>query len=232
MRHTCPYAADTLSADLSPQHSQYLYVSIQCRCGWHCRGAALTLSWLWCRFAGVAGVAQSCLPEAQHDKTIGRAAPHHWTFVTLCVTWMVVLLVSREGQRQGHKREDFERPQFVTLSSMLIHTRPTQLCRRYHVCCIASQRLRSSSSSSSCRWRRHVSRFGRYVRRTCMCTLISHRDTHCTLCSLMMRRCALCSLSTILDSEQHSSRIRFLRFFENPKNATFYVFLKWHFKKT
>ena len=29
----------------------------------------------------------------------------------------------------------------------------------------------------------------------------------------------------------HSSRIRFLRFFENPKNATFYVFLKCHVKK-
>ena len=30
----------------------------------------------------------------------------------------------------------------------------------------------------------------------------------------------------------HSSRIRILRFFGNPKNATFYVFLKWHLKKT
>jgi len=29
----------------------------------------------------------------------------------------------------------------------------------------------------------------------------------------------------------HSSRIRFLCFFENPKNATFYVFLKRHFQK-
>jgi len=29
----------------------------------------------------------------------------------------------------------------------------------------------------------------------------------------------------------HSSRIRFLRFFENPNNATFYVFLKCHVKK-
>ena len=29
----------------------------------------------------------------------------------------------------------------------------------------------------------------------------------------------------------HSSRIRFLRFLQNSKNATFYVFLEWHVKK-
>jgi len=28
----------------------------------------------------------------------------------------------------------------------------------------------------------------------------------------------------------YSSRIRFYVFFENPKNATFYIFLKWHLK--
>ena len=33
-------------------------------------------------------------------------------------------------------------------------------------------------------------------------------------------------------SPDHSSRIRFLRFLKFQKNATFYVFLKWHFKKT
>jgi len=33
------------------------------------------------------------------------------------------------------------------------------------------------------------------------------------------------------ETSYHSSRIRILRFFKNPQNATFYVFLKRHLKK-
>jgi len=38
-----------------------------------------------------------------------------------------------------------------------------------------------------------------------------------------------CWLEPHVSYRLHSSRIRILRIFENPKNATFYVFLKWHF---
>jgi len=42
----------------------------------------------------------------------------------------------------------------------------------------------------------------------------------------------ICNDSGVIVFADKQFENTFLRFFENPKNATFYVFLKRHFKKT